>query len=403
MLKDNFLKAYKKYGATYLTRFVCSVLLLLVLGFITVYSGKLWWVSLAFSGVLFGVFLYNSFYEKSAVIKILLYGLEYLLLLWFSTFFATDFLSTVYSIILIEFYMNNRTKNNLIFAVLSYFSYSASLVISSYIYNSGEIAWRLVSAKIVNEFSVFALVFTLVNMLSTIVRKNKEIEKNLAELEKSQAELKKAYEKVQEVAALEERNRIAKQIHDTTGHSITTIIMQTEAAKLKIDGHPEEAKKRIIAANLQALTALEELRKSVRVLSGGNPVFDLKTSIEKTVNETTDGTDIKIRCKISDINVSEEKAFFIYSSFKEGLNNGIRHGESTAFFFELKCVDDKIKFLLSDNGTGTDKREYGFGLKTMKETAEKFGGEMSVSSSLGEGFEITIILPADGSIKGESV
>ncbi len=402
MLINQFVKAYKKYGATYLTKFICSVLLLLVLGFITAYSGKLWFVSLTFSGILFGIFVYNSFFGRKTIVKVLLYVLEYLLLLWFSTFFATDFLSTVYSIILIEFYMNNSTKNNLIFAILSYFSYSASLIISSYIF-SGEIAWRAVSAKIVNEFSVFALVFTLVNMLSTIVRKNKEIEKNLHELEKSQAELKKAYEKVEEVTALEERNRIAKQIHDTTGHSITTIIMQTEAAKLKIDERPEEAKKRIIAANLQAVTALEELRKSVRVLSGGNPVFDLKASIEKTINETTDGTGIKIRYKTSDFYISEEKAFFLYSSFKEGLNNGIRHGESTAFFFELKEVDGKIKFLLSDNGVGTDKIEYGFGLKTMKETAEKFGGKTEITSAVGEGFEISIVLPADELIKGENV
>lgn len=402
MLKESFINEYKKHGVTYITRFVCSVLLLFVLGIITAYSGSRWWISLAFSVVLFGIFIYNSFYDKKRVVKMLLYGAEYLLLLWFSTFFATDFLTSVYSIILIEFYMNNRTKTNFIFALASYFSYAASIIISSYIFSDG-IAWRAVSAEIINEFATFALIFTIVNMFSTIVRKNREIEKNLAELEKNQAELKTAYEKVQKATALEERNRIAKQIHDTTGHSITAIIMQTEAAKLKIDNHPEEAKQRIISANLQAITALEELRKSVRVLSGENPVFDLKTSIEKAVNETTDGTGIKIRCKIADINVSEEKAFFIYSSFKEGLNNGVRHGGSTAFFFELKQRGGEVLFLLSDNGSGTDNPKYGFGLKSMQETAEKFGGSMSVSSADGEGFEINITLPADGLIKGESV
>ena len=171
--------------------------------------------------------------------------------------------------------------------------------------------------------------------------------------------------------------------------------LTTEAAKLEFDKDPAAAKRKIVSANLQAVSALEELRKSVRVLGGEYTPFNLAASLEKTINETTEGTDINIRAKYPDeIDVDEEVAFFIYSSLKEGLNNGIRHGNSTAFLFELKIADGKVKFLLSDNGTGAKELKEGYGLRTMREGAERLGGKAEFTSEEGEGTEIRITLPA---------
>ena len=107
---------------------------------------------------------------------------------------------------------------------------------------------------------VLTLHFVMFGFSTTVVRKNRQIEKNLRELEESRNELLRAYDKLQEAALIEERNRIAKQIHDTAGHSLTTVIMQTEAAKLSIDKDPEAARRSISAANLQAKNCLEQMR-----------------------------------------------------------------------------------------------------------------------------------------------
>ena len=71
--------------------------------------------------------------------------------------------------------------------------------------------------------------------------------------------------------------------------------------------------------------------------------------------------------------------------------------QRTAFYFELKRKGERISFLLSDNGKGTDEGQLkkGFGLKGMTARAEAFGGEISFESEPGEGFEIHISLPAD--------
>jgi signal transduction histidine kinase len=216
-------------------------------------------------------------------------------------------------------------------------------------------------------------------------------------LDKSEKELKKAYEAVAEVTALEERQRIAKEIHDTAGHSLTTVIMQTESAKLIMEKDPLSAKQKIVSANLQAKNALEELRNSVHLLSGLSDTQTLKSVLESVIHDSTDGTGIKIRSEIEELKTSPAKARFLCNTLKEGISNGLRHGNATAFWFELKTENDKIKFLLSDNGKGVSSNapSLGFGLKTMGERVRAFGGEIAFHSEENEGFEIAISLPVD--------
>ena len=194
--------------------------------------------------------------------------------------------------------------------------------------------------------------------------------------------------------------RIAKDIHDTAGHSITTVIMQTEVAKRIIDKNPEEAKTKIISANLQAKHALEELRDSVHLLSGMQKGETLKTALEKIIHESTDGTGLTVRSQIEDVVVSPAKHRFLCNTLKEGISNGLRHGTATAFWFELKEESNKIAFLLSDNGNGVDINDLrlGFGLSAMQERARAFGGEVRFHSEKDEGFELHLFLPSDKKI-----
>ena len=95
--------------------------------------------------------------------------------------------------------------------------------------------------------------------------------------------------------------------------------------------------------------------------------------------------------------VSPTKFRFLCNTLKEGVSNGLRHGGATAFWFECKKQDGKIRFLLSDNGKGikTEELAIGFGLSSMRERAKTLGGEVTFSSDVGDGFEILIILPMD--------
>ncbi len=117
-----------------------------------------------------------------------------------------------------------------------------------------------------------------------------------------------------------------------------------------------------------------------------------------------EGTDIAIRYDVDDITVGDLKARLILNTLKEGISNGLRHGNATAFYFELKENGGRVEFLLSDNGTGMDagKLKEGFGLSGMHRRAESLGGTAWFETEPDEGFEIHMTLPSDGKKKTEN-
>ena len=308
----------------------------------------------------------------------------------------------IYMLVLTEFYMSadKRIPAYLLLAIGAPL-YAIAYALRIYFNFNGNIeTMSLITEAVATAFTLF-IHFLVVQVALAFYRQFLKLDKTLKELDESKKELEKAYEVVKEVSALEERQRIAKDIHDTAGHSITTVIMQTESAKLIIDERPEDAKQKIISANLQAKHALEELRDSVHLLSGIDAGQTLRSALKKIINESTDGTNIIIRHEVEDFSVSPAKFRFLCNTLKEGISNAFRHGGATAFWFECKLEKDKISFLLSDNGKGiqTGKIKLGYGLKSMKERAKALGGEITFTSEKDEGFEIKILLPADD--KGE--
>ena len=339
------------------------------------------------------------------------YVLDILCLIVLTIFSDGMLISTLYIIILSEFYLGQTSlMGSVAMGVASIVLFLVAFAVSGALKEQNVNIAMLISNGF-NDILLMALHFLGFNFVLHIYRTNNEMSAALEEIEESnrrlqaanaelnenRQKLQEAYKNLQEVTVLEERQRIAKDIHDTAGHSITTIIMQTEAAKLVIDSDPEDAKRKIAAANLQARSALEELRESVHLLSGASEQLTLREALMNIIHESTDGTGIVIRADIDDITLCSAKHRFLCNTLKEGISNGLRHGNATAFYFELKKKGDRIAFLLSDNGRGVDgaKLKKGFGLRGMTARVESLGGEVSFESEPDEGFEIHISLPAD--------
>lgn len=330
--------------------------------------------------------------------RIICYVLDSLLLLLLTYFTDGELISTLYVVILSEFYLNQeRLSGSIAMGVCSIVLYLAMFILSGILRDESVNVINIVSNAF-NDFVILIMHFLIMNFALQIYRKNRKIADMLEELRQSNEKLQLANEELKTVTLLEERQRIAKDIHDTAGHSITTVIMQTEAAKLAIDENPAEAKRKIISANLQAKNALEELRGSVHVLSGMGANESLKEELKRIIHESTDGTDIVIRSEIDDITLGAEKSRFICNTLKEGISNGLRHGGATAFWFELRRERSDVVFLLSDNGKGADINALseGLGLSGMRKRAERLGGTVRFDSEENEGFEINMTLPADG-------
>lgn len=360
-----------------------------------------WYVALPAVAALTVENVLKIWVAKSFTAKIPCYVADSVLLILLTVFTDGQLASTLYIVILSEFYLNaQKMPVNIAMGVVSAVLFLAAFAVTNALLGEAVNIGNIIS-KGVNDLILMAFHFLIFNFTVQIYLKNREIVKALEEVNESNAKLKEAYNELQEITALEERQRIAKDIHDTAGHSITTVIMQTEAAKVIFDSDPAEAKRRITAANLQAKNALEELRESVHLLSGNLEASSVRDMLLNVIHDSTDGTDITVRYEIEEVSLCEAKRRFFTNALKEGISNGLRHGGATAFWFELRQQGRKVNFLLSDNGTGFDKKTFreGFGLAGMRKRAELMGGKVKFDGEENEGFEIHVTLPADVSAK----
>lgn len=341
----------------------------------------------------------NYFVLKKVNLKYAACGADFFCLLVISIITGNDFSVILYCLAITEVYISNeKVRISLIIFGISAGVFIASFVLGWVQLYQGESLYTAI-VQILGGcffgFIVLAIHFVISVALMRFYRMSRQLSAALDEADKSKAELKAAYEKLSQTAVFEERNRIAKDIHDNAGHSITSVIMQTEAAKLLIDSDPEEAKNKIISANIQAKNALDQMRTSVHLLAGRSAKASLKDGIDDIVAQTVDSTDLKIRCDVEDIVLDEERARFLFNSVKECITNGIRHGGATAFYIEAHRYENGVSLLVSDNGSGpSGEMREGYGLKSMREKAEEFGGSMRISGEPDEGCEVDIFITA---------
>ena len=334
--------------------------------------------------------------------KIAFYVIDVLCLLVLTIFASSVLITTMYLIILTEYYLSqDRLGGSIFMCVVCIVILFTTFAFSEFLRSQDDhtkFNFIAVASSMVSDLMLIVIHFLVINFAIFFYKKNRELTKANDELNETNIKLNSAYMELQEMTALEERQRIAKNIHDTAGHSITTVIMQTEAAKLVIDSDPADAKRKIAAANLQAKHALEELRESVHLLSGQEDGVTLKNQLLEIIHESTDGTGIAVRYQIDDIDLCDAKRRFLLNTLKEGISNGLRHGNATAFWFELKKQDGRANMLLSDNGKGLeiDKLKEGFGLLGMHRRAKSLGGTVWFETEPDEGFEIHLTLPLDG-------
>lgn len=208
-----------------------------------------------------------------------------------------------------------------------------------------------------------------------------------------------AAEKLKEVAVLQERNRIAREIHDTVAQSLTGIIVQLEAA----DEFPNDspvAQKFLLRALGLAREGLQEMRCSIRNLRpGALQTAGLSNAIIRLTEEMLSGTPVRVELSIG-ANIQqlpnhvEENVFRIV---QEALTNVLKHAQASAVHLELRLDRNHIQLDVQDDGAGfAPERKLthgGFGLSNMRERAEMLGGLLSIDSQPGRGTNVHAVVP----------
>lgn len=215
------------------------------------------------------------------------------------------------------------------------------------------------------------------------------------ELNKAYAKLEEYSSKVEELAITKERNRVASDIHDSLGHSITALIMHLDFLENVIDGDTQKAKSIISKCQRLARESMQGLRKAVYTLKEEEKSKGLKTSINELINNFTVNESIKIDLNLEDDleNISPNIKNIIYRTVQEALTNGIRHGKATEFLINIFDVKAGVKLKINNNGIGCEEIVMGNGLCNIKKRIDSVDGSVTFSSKVDKGFFIEAYIP----------
>jgi signal transduction histidine kinase len=203
--------------------------------------------------------------------------------------------------------------------------------------------------------------------------------------------------RIEDQSALQERNRIAREIHDSLGHTLTAQSIQIDSALLLQRSNAEESSVFLKEAKQLCKQALQEVRQSVAALRSdpfqGKSLDQIATTLVQEFRVTTA---IETTCVISVTHpVPPDVVSACYRVLQESLTNISRHSAATDVVFQLVTQEGALKLQIQDNGKGFDpgQNSTGFGLQGMKERVMALGGQFQLSSQPGEGCQISVKIP----------
>lgn len=237
-----------------------------------------------------------------------------------------------------------------------------------------------------------ALVF-VVKLVRSLLGENKQ----RSQLAQANETLHRYALKIEALAAVQERNRIAREIHDTLGHVLTALNVQLQTAARLWKTNPDRAEHFLTQSKQLGDTAMKEVRRSVGSLRQESKLeesFDV--AIESLVKDFYGSTGIDLQTQILlDRNLSPPMVKTLYRVMQESLTNICKHAQATRVTIKLSEGLDWVYLLIEDNGKGfrLDSTPTGFGLLGMQERVKDLQGNFQIDSRPAEGCRIKVSLP----------
>ena len=200
-------------------------------------------------------------------------------------------------------------------------------------------------------------------------------------------------------AVAAERNRMARDIHDTLAQGFTGVIVQLEAVEEAMShGLVPKATEFLHRAGALARESLQEARRSVQALRPRTlEENDLCEALRSLIRKMTFGSNVQTKFDVvgQQPELPEEWEENLLRIGQEVLTNVLRHAHAAHFHARLGFEDRKVRLVLADDGHGFEpaRRHDGFGLRGIRERVAAMGGQLSIQSAKGKGTTISIVLP----------
>ncbi|MDL2296199.1 sensor histidine kinase [Lachnospiraceae bacterium OttesenSCG-928-E19] len=278
-----------------------------------------------------------------------------------------------------------------VYSLDDYFKYY-DMPAQGYIYG----IFTIIKSLTIILFLMFCVYIILVQMgtIAEVERLYRKLSETNEDLQEANIELKEYANIKEKMGETKERNRLAREIHDTLGHTLTGISAGIDACITTIDYEPKGTKKQLEVISSLTREGIKEVRRSVNELrpdalerlSLENAIQDMISNFEKTTN-----TKIHFTCKKTKLQFDEDEENAIYRVIQESITNSVRHGKANNIYVNIKKEFSELVIVIKDDGIGAEKIEKGFGTRHILERVKNLNGTVEFDGS--DGFKTKVVMP----------
>ena len=247
-----------------------------------------------------------------------------------------------------------------------------------------------------NAFQSLNIVLFVLYLVLLVQSKHHEKERIAIlnqQLEEANVRLRAYALEAERTAETRERNRLAREIHDTLGHTLTGIAAGLDACIVLVDAAPAVVKKQLEKIRETARHGIVDVRRSVKKLRPDDlEKLPLQQAIKKVIAEfsASSGVEIQLVELGWPEKLREDEEEVIYRIVQEGITNARRHGKATKVTVTCGLEPGRFYIIIADNGEGCAETKQGFGLRHMEERLELLHGRLRYWSDKGFTLEATI-------------
>lgn len=272
--------------------------------------------------------------------------------------------------------------------------FSALTVVIFWVAGRGALGMLLMAPLYIAGYFFFAAFATQTALANAAQAESQRL---LGELQEAHARLQAYAAQTEALAVAEERNRMAREMHDTLGHRLTVAAVQLQAIERLVGADPGRAGQMAAAARDEVRAALAELRQTVAALR--TPLaadLSLEPALRRLSADFEAATGVAVLLSLPDPlpAIPPTHRLALYRGAQEGLTNIQKHANAQHAWIALEVRAGALALRVADDGGGPDPgTENGFGLQSLHERASYLGGAVTSNPRPGGGFELTMTLP----------
>lgn len=262
---------------------------------------------------------------------------------------------------------------------------------------SGVTLWAL-PAELSSAFALtggYGLAAWVGHLFAMHAAEVRQHRRTVAELEEAQIRLARLAETTRELAAAQERERLASEIHDTLGHALVGTLLQVQIARRLVASDPQAARERLELVEQNVRGTLDQVRQLLRRGRRDLHELTLPAALENLAAdfEAAGGPKVELvflpdPASVADL--SPQVTEVLYRAAQEAMTNAVRHGRATCIRLEAEAAGPRLYLRIHDDGVGADQYTPGMGLTGMVRRVQSVGGTLRFETGAQKGFLVEV-------------